>query len=269
MTKAKAHLSDLYRRGASLTLDDGDVGEVEVYLKKLNPIEAKEAREKGNAARARVLMKRKDKDSDIWLDAYTRVIDMEEEERVSLIVAPEVLKRRIEVEVEVAHEDEWLENDYLDGIHEAWQDGLDVQYQSAREKVDDGVEEEELEKGEKEALKAMEEMTRFSDQVDKIMKSETSAIERPIKSYEEEQLIEKAVESLFEKESYDAWVDAFLAARIYFATRDVNDHAKKHFRTFRDAQEVEPEVLTALLEGYRKVELVDLEVKGSEQSPTS
>lgn len=258
---ARKHLSDLYRRGIDWTVEDEFTGDsVEVYIKKLNPLETKEAREKGNAARARVLMRRNDRESEEWLNAYSEVFDMSVETRVDKCITLEAMQKRAQVEAELAMADdsEWAKDDYLEGLREAWEDLKNIF-------VDPEIPDDEK----KEAQGVYDELNRFADEVDKVVEIELKALRQPFEHLGEEALIEKAVAAVFEETAYLAWMEKYYYYRTFFSTREREDHKKKTFSSVREVEELEPEVYQQLVKGYKEVELNDLEVKDLEQTPTS
>lgn len=258
---ARKHLSDLYRRGIDWTIKDEKTGdEVEVYIKKLNPLENKEAREKGNAARARILMRRNDRDSDEWLNVYSEVFDMSDEVRIDKCISMKATQKRAQVEAELAMADdsEWAKDDYLEGLREAWED-LRAEF------VDPEIPNDEK----KEAIRVFEELNRFANEVDKVLENEVKALRLPYENMDQDDLMEKTVAAVFEETAYLAWMEKYYYYRAFYSTREREDHKKKHFASVREVEELEPQVYQQLVTGYKEVELSDLEVKDLEQTPTS
>jgi hypothetical protein len=148
----KSHLKDLYRRGKELRLDDGD-GEATVWLQKLSPVDHATAVSRASAARARALMSRNDPDSDDYMSAYGAVIGsgVERETLIRYINLPELGNKEMIIEAEMAAEEEWSKDDYLQGLRDAWNDTLELRYA--------------LEPDDPECKRVFAELTRFADAV--------------------------------------------------------------------------------------------------------
>lgn len=262
MTTKQATLSDLYRRGKNVTITDPGTGvEVEFYLKKLNPLEAKQARDKGNASRARVLMKRKDPESDVYLAAYSEAYDQPRESRIDDILGMKVLQKRqqVEAEVEMTEDSEWAKDGYLSGLRESWDDELRDQF------VDPEIENEDKE----DAVRVFGELQRFGDEVEKVLKHEIAALRRPYEAMSDDELLEKTIETQFEQMGFAAWLDTYHSYRVLLSVRDKDDHSKKVFKHLTEVQELETPVFNTLIDEYSQLEATDMQVKDLEQTPSS
>ena len=116
-------LADLFVRGVEFTIDDGK-GPRQVWLQKLNPLERGLIIRKADAARARTIAGQHDHESEIYLSALGDLAPYELEAKIDMLVQAE--RRRIlpMIEEEFATKEEWLNEDYLQGLQDAWKGGV-------------------------------------------------------------------------------------------------------------------------------------------------
>ena len=125
VNKNKPTLFDLYKLGEDFTITEGDAS-VTVYLQKMNSIQQQKAQRKANAARANVLAMQRDENSEQRAEYETGFVDQfpTQVERVQFLVADRVVKERPKSEAKIANSDKWVEDDYLQGLQESWNDEL-------------------------------------------------------------------------------------------------------------------------------------------------
>lgn len=250
----KRHLRDLYVRGALHTVDDGDGG-VTVYLKKLNLNENEQAVRIGNAAKARTLAAAEDEESDLYQSILLDALEASRETLIGYLTAEPLSKRRESVEAEIADNPEWDKDGYLQGLTDAWNEGL-------REKFSEDPED-------PDAKPVYDALKRYSDEVEAVMEGEAAALAREYEDAPDSELQRQAVKHLIKARSDMAWVDAYRKAELVFAIRDPDDHHVRYYRDIRDLEDLEIPVLLSLLTAYRELSVDPNEGKELEETPSS
>lgn len=254
MTAVKTRkLSDLFRKGKPFTLDDGDGG-VDIYLAKLNPVQTEKAIRKANAHRARYLSSMKDKESDIYLAAANDVWDMEFEELVQYAVADELARRSSAIEAEFAEEAGWMKDDYLQGLHDAWNDGLQEVYFE----TDDEAEKD------PEALRVFQEMEKYSNQVSERMLKEQDALTKDYETKDVEKLREQMIERVIKMQADMAWMIEYRKSEVFFGTYTATTPRKPYFANRQEVDELEETTLTTLI---AEIGTLSVEVEEGKDSP--
>ena len=119
MTKTR-RLTDLYLVGKPLSFDDGTEGEepIEVFIRKLNPVDHERAMRLANSARARTAVNQSDPESEDYQDVMGGLLEYTKEALVVYLVEEERGGRKAVVEAEIEAEEEWEEKDYLQGLRD-------------------------------------------------------------------------------------------------------------------------------------------------------
>ena len=252
----KRHLRDLYVRGAVHTVDDGSGEEpVTVYLKKLNLTENEEAIRLANAARAGVLAAAEDPDSEAFMASLGEAAEIDRSELVEYLIAEPLSKKRDSIEAEIGANPEWNDNDYLQGLTDAWRGG-------AAEKFQENPEDEE-------PKAIFEALRRFSDDVEAVLEGEAEALRHDYDFVSDQDLQLKAAKSLLKARSDMVWVDVYRKAELMLAVRSPEDIKERYFDDLRDLDDLETPVLLDLLRAYREMVVDPQEGKASQETPTS
>lgn len=266
----QARLSDLYRRGAEVTVSDDEAGlEVTVWMSKLNPVEAKDAGRKAAAARARTLLFARDPESDSYMEALGEVMDMSDEHLIDTIIAPDVFKKEAATREELAAGDEWAKDDYLIGLMDSWREEyMEIWVKDADPDWDEATLADWEEK-KAEALRIRAELTRFEDLVRESVNGETEALRRANSSRGREDLEKGVLARLFENKSNEEWLNTYNRWQVYYATRENENRSKRYFQNVQEVIELEPDVYIPLLRSYRALEVEPFEGKSLQETPAS
>lgn len=253
----KRHLRDLYVRGTLHTMNDNTPNEeaVTVFLKKLNLAENEKAIRKANAARAVEMAAAEDPQSEIYLAVLGDAMDTPRENLVEHLISEPLSKKREAIELEIGAKDEWSKENYLQGLNDAWLDGMRERFHTDPD--------------DKEARATFEAMKRFSDEVDVLVEGEAKALRRDYEHTPEEELREKAIKSLLKQRADIIWVDTYRKAELLMATRDEDNHRELYFEEVTDLDELETPTLLNLLKAYREMLVEPQEGKDSEETPSS
>lgn len=248
-------LKDLYVVGKELELDDGQ-GSVTVWLQKLNPVDHETALRKANSRRARTLaMSRMPKDSEEREEYMNQLFDIagDRDQTINFLAQERISERYSAIEAEIAAEDEWSKDDYIQGLKDAWDAELYEVYVTTSESERD--DEKYLE-----AERVHSELARFTDQVAKIIDGELDSLRKDFEEFTEEKLIEKAVNKLIESQANMNWLIEMRKSEIWLGTRD-NKNRERLFKERSEVDELPSEVIGALINGFNELNVDSTEGK--------
>lgn len=250
----KRRLSDLYQHGRDITIDDGDGG-VTVWVQKLSPVDHESALRKANAARARVLSLRNHKDTPEYEAVLVEVQAATTEDIITELVDYGVAQKRLAVEAELAAEEEWDKDDYLQGLKDAWEGGLKDTYATNKE--------------DPEASRVFVELKRFLDTADERIDAERARLERDFADLDREELEERLVDRHLDSEADMEWIKEYRKCEVWLSVRDAEDHSRRYFRERKEIDDLAQEVLTPLVQAYQELSVDVLEGKDSRETPAS
>ncbi len=246
------HLRDLYVRGKLVTLSDGETVEpvegeepvvdpnaVQVYIKKLNMHESEVALRQANQKRAASIAASKDPEHPVYKNVAVDVLDMEADDMREFLVSLPLAEKRESIEAELADNPEWKEENFLQGLTDAWNEGLADRY--AKDPEDE------------EAKPVYENLLRFSDEVAEIVEGERTALLRDLADVSDQELRDRTTVQMLKNRADLDWSDAYRKSELLLAIRDPEDHTKKYFDDLEDLDELEKMTLLRLLAEYRAV----------------
>jgi hypothetical protein len=266
---AKRRLEDLWVRGGFVDFDDGKGDPVKVWVQKLSPVEVNLALRRANAARARIKTVKYHPESDAYMEMWLEVLEWEtKDELVTYLLATAEGNIEDRVEAEMAAEDEWSNEGYLQGLRDSWEGGLKDAYIVDPEGPD-GVE----------ASRVLAELTRFAAAVRERAAPEVEAAKAHLESQDIEDLQDQAMERVIRYRGNAAWLNEMRLCEIFYGTHDAVPDAKqpgkwvasrdRYWTSRADFDGLPNEVLTPLLAKYAELNVDVLEGKGSEGTPTS
>ncbi len=231
-------LSDLYVLGKTVSFDDGAGDPVEVWLQKISPLDHEAALRRANQARAQVLA-RQEADN---IDRDIASLEAEElgpQSRIEYLVLDQVAKKAPALESEIASEEPWSENGYLQGLRDAWTDELAQRYLENPE--------------DPEALHVFSEMKKFTEAVQERIEAEKDDIRADFEGRDEQYIFDKVVEKFLQNRADTVWLAEFRRAEIWLGTRDPKNRRKRYFEERSEIDELSQEVLIRLLTEYRSL----------------
>lgn len=257
MPKTKK-LGDLFVRGVSCTVTDGE-DSVEVWIQKLNPLQQDKALRRANGARARVLSVRKKDEDDLDYLSYVHeaedIINSGRDDCISYLLSEKLGTIYQAREAELAAEEEWSEENYIQGLRDAWDDGVSEDY--ARDPDDP------------EAKRVFSELKRFAEIVEKEVKKERDALARDFDNKSDEQLAKLVVDRVIEAAADLEWLKEFRKCEIFFAVRHPDNHNKPYFERREDVDDLELETFGQLAQAYNDMRVDVTEGKDSPETPDS
>lgn len=251
---AKKQMRDLFVKGKPVEIRDGE-DYAEVFLRKATPNDEKMAIELADAAKARVLLAFRDKDSSQYLQAVLDADGLTREESIEILITEEVTRKRQQISAELGATDEWAEDNFLEGIMTGWEAEMKERWLADETDV--------------EASRYWDALKKFDQQV---LDAEEAFRALQIKDYDsvaDDDLLDPVVKKLMEIRADAAWYDVYVRSLVRFGCRQVDDHHEYYFQDERDFQELSEEALSRLLRDYRDVTVDPAEGKDSEEIPTS
>lgn len=261
MATKKRRLGDLYITGREFTVnDESGLEPVTVWLQKLNAIEAEHCLRRAGAARSRVFMKCRDKESLEFQDIYSDMIGFERDTLVGLVIREQVAEAVSSAEAELAAEDEWSKDGYLQGLRDAWvgEDGA--------EGLSRAYEDGEISEQYDEAKRTLDELTRFSTSAQKRADVRIEAIKRDYATTSLDELRERAVEQNIGTRADSAWFTEYRRSQLFYGAREVDNHAKRYFEKREEVDQLAAPLLEQLYNEFE--DLMVSVVEGKDLPPT-
>lgn len=239
-------LTDLFVEGTTLTIDDGKGEPVELYIRKITPLDAEEAYRAANASRSQALAMRTQPDDPIYQIIQRRCEEATKEEMVESLVESEVAKRQPILEAELESEEKWSKDDYLQGLHDAWESKLKKKHFTEPDEETEHV---------------LAEMTAFKDELDKRLTKEQEAATKDINSLSHVKVKDRYFDAQIERQGEIAWLTEFRRQELFHAVRDAADHDVRAFESAREVDASSPELVKKLRDAYNNISVDPTEGK--------
>jgi len=243
-------LADLFVVGKEHTITDPNGRTVTVWLQKLNTAESDEAFRRAQAARAVVLSAQYDHDSSYYGAALMDVFTLGDtkEALVEFLIGPERAQLAITRDAEMAADEEWSKDNYLQGLRDAWENGLSAEFARDPEHED--------------AARVFGELKRFADAVDAVVEDEVANLRAGYDNMTVDQLRDEAVKANLDAKSNVAWLTEYDRCEVWLGTRDMADHTEKYFSSRAEVDALQPETLIDLRVATRSLRIEVVEGKG-------
>lgn len=248
----KKRLGDLYRTHVTVECDDGAGDKIPVSLVKISRLDNERVQTACNALRARVLMRRNDREHDLWLETYGEVADRDRDDLIRFLARDDVNRRRLSAEAEEAAQPRWSDDDYLDGLRTAWTDGLMDTWAAEPEDPD--------------ARRVFDELAAYNTAVENRMQGVEDDLVADYEHLDDEELRGRVTNKLIEATANMAWLKEHDLLRLYYATRDPLDRSKRYFAHPDEVRDLDERIYTQLLLAYEDLSLDVIE--GKERPPT-
>jgi len=250
MTKRR-RLSDLYVVGEEVTFEDPEGDPIVVWVQKLSPVQHESVLRDSGAARAPILALKRLPVGHDDLDPY----ESELEESLRQLSVAEILSAKKEgtiraaKEDEVAAEDEWDKENYLQSLTDAWQDPLMAEWAKDNEHV--------------EAKRVHDELERFNEQVEKKVKGEMRHVLKDYENMDKEEAHLEALHQIIDFASDVRWMTEYRRQEVYYAVRVSEDKRRElYFDGVEEVGELSTTVFQRLLKTFQNLAVNPLEVKG-------
>lgn len=254
MARAKRRLTDLYVVGQEVEFDDGEGEPIKVYVRKLNAGQHERALRRANAARSKLLATKKHPDSDEYTNQWSIVEQFARNDLLEYLGEDERQRRAGPIEAELAADEEWSKDGYLQGLRDSWDEGLDLR---AIDVPDDP-----------EVVQVKGEIDRFTALVEKTLTSHVESFLNDLEDTPDEALQQRVFDKLIEVQSSLAWLSEYRSCELWLSVRD-EDRVNEYFRTREEVDGLPNEVVERLMNVYREISVEPLEGKASRQTDTS
>ena len=248
-------LSDLYVRGREVTLDDGTGDPLVVWVQKLNPVEHAQIVRKAGAARSRIIALKFDKESEDYLAIANGLIDAERPLLIEMLAMAERARITPLVEAEIADEEQWKEDQYLQGLFDAWNDEVRDRFEAD---ASDG-----------EAKRIHDELGRYLDAVNEKIVEQISFFSEGLETMSDKELLDTALDARLKAAGDTAWVNEYYRSEVWLATRDAEDHKKRLMQNREDVDSLMGEAYETLAAALRDLAVDPIEGKDSAGIPPS
>lgn len=247
-------LTDLYVVG-----EEFDIDGIKVWLQKLSPVDHETAVRRANGKRARVLAlaraaQENPEGRDPFLNEFYDICE-DRESMIIFIAASEISKDIAAFEAEVADEDEWSKDDYIQGLKDLWNNEMAERF------VMDAEDEE--------AKRVMAELERFQAAVDKRISGENDALKRDLDTFSDSVLVKRGVDVLIEAHADSEWLTEYRKCELWLGVREIKNHGERYFESREEVDRLSIEVLSALVLAYQGLNVDVVEGKDSEEPPAS
>lgn len=239
-------LSDLYVTGQELTIDDGKGEPVTVYIRKISPLDAEEAYRAANAAKVRAVAAKTDPEDLTFQIISDRVERAAKEDMVAQLADHELQRKRLLLEAELEAEDKWSNDEYLQGLHDAWESGMKKKHFTDPDA---------------ETKRIHDELEAFNAELEKRMEREMVSIKKDLETLSARKLKDQFFDAQFDRQGEIAWITEYRKQELYFAVRDPEDHSAKAFESPQEIDGLEPQLIEQLREAYVSLSVDAMEGK--------
>lgn len=252
MQLTKRRLTDLWVVGRLLDVDDGDGDPIQIWLQKLNQIELNDTTRRCDAQRARMLAVRGNQDSDEWQALENAVVDYARangpEQVVEFLLIEDRPKVQRNHESRIANEEKWSKDNYVMGLRDAWQDGLDKRWLENNDDL--------------EPARVKAELDKFLAEVNEAVENEMDALRDGYKSMHQEEIDAKMAERLLEMEANQEWMKELWKCQLFYSIREPDNHAR-YFDKLDEVNALSIKAFEFLRDAYQNLEVDVLEGKDS------
>lgn len=246
----RRRLGDLYVVGQEMTFDDGKGEPVVVWLQKPNPVEMESIFRRASAAKNKFQKAASNRDSEEWnaFESQVRAFD-ERTTLVDLVIHEDLAKAQVRIMSQVEAEDEWSEDDYLQGLYDLWigqdeEQGLQLTFATDSDHP--------------EAKRVHDELTRFDGQVRELLEAEEERLRSSWDAAPDDELYVKATEALLKRELERHFVAEYERQQLFYGVREPTDHGKRYFATLEEVDQLPSEVNVQLRLAFGAL-MVDLQ----------
>jgi hypothetical protein len=232
-------LSDLYVVGKEATIEAPE-GSVTVWIQKLSPVEHDTALRRANARRAKTLAISRLHEDGEARDSFTNElfdIAPDRDTVIDFLVGEEVAKIYAAREAELADEEKWSKDDYIQGLKDSWLEEMYDRYVTDPE--------------DEEALKVKSELDRFQGELNKIIEGESKTFRKDFEAMNDDKLTKMATDKLIEGHANMEWLTEYRKCEVWLGTKENAKSKKSYFQNREEVDSLANEVLGQLIEAYQ------------------
>lgn len=251
----KRRLQDLFVTGKEVSINDGSGDPVVVWIQKLTPVDHETAMRRANARRALFLSIRRMPETEEYQACAMDVYEADDDALIAEIVEGELAQKRLAIAAELAADEEWSKDDYLQGLEDAWTENLNERYNEEPE--------------DPEAKRVFIELKRFADTVDERLADEREALMNDRSGYDRDELEQIVIKERIETLADLEWMKEYRKCELWLSIRESEDHSKRYFRQRADVDDLAQQVLSPLVVAYQELQVDVVEGKDSGEIPDS
>jgi hypothetical protein len=252
ISPVKRRLSDLFVTGEEIEFDDGTGEPIKIWLQKLTPAETQMAVDKSRPSKTKIIsIKKLPDDHHLKLRYLDELESAGLEEKIDFIkylIQPKLEEARISAQERVASEDEWVKDDYLIGLQQAWNEDLQEKWVNQDEESD-------------EADRVYDELKRYTDQVYKEVEAAEKELINELDDLSLEALQRRAVNRLIESHGDNVLISEFRKQQLFYAVRDADDKKNRYFENIEEIDTLPAVIYTRLLTAYGEIAVDSFEGK--------
>ena len=243
----RRRLTDLYVVGKELSFNDvqDEDGEpIKVWLSKLSPVQQRDAADNATGARAKLLALKQNPDSDprqvaVFVEQLEDLGVKDRESKIEFLMAPKLAEARASAEARIGSEGKWAEDDYLNALQKAWNDGLNEKFATNSD--------------DEEAKRVYDELVKFTEEVNDAVDEDRENIALEFTHFSDDELSKKVLERAIDAEADFAWVNEFSRWQAFYAVREIDDHKQQYFVDRQEIDELDAKILNEILTEYNKM----------------
>lgn len=239
-------LENLYTQGKLVDVSPEKDGSVEVWIRRLGPKHHQTAVRKANAER--IKFKSLPRDNEDVLPVVEEVSKMSREDRIDLLIEIEVAPDKEKIEQELSEEEEWSKDDKLQGLMDAWNDGLLEEWLKGEGKRSE------------ESEHVFNEMNRFTEQVNEKVEGRRKSARRQFEDMSDDELFDKVFEILIDREAGLLWLRVFREHQILFGVCEP-ETKKQMMEDVEEVQNLPIELWQIFLAAFEDLALTAKDVK--------
>ncbi len=251
--KKRRTLKDLYVKEIVLTLDDDKNDPVDVLIRKMSPVDYETAYRKANALRATILAVNND-ESDYYRSTMNEIVEMDRDALINYLSDAGTAKELPVIEGEVAGNEKWSKEEYIIGLMDAWEGGLQQKY--AEDPEDD------------EAKAVFELMKEYQEEVDAAIVAHSETLRAAFALQPDEDLQKQATRDMLKLNADLAWMNEFRRWEIFLSCLDP-DTKERVFTNRSEIDDLAPQVLNQIAAKIESLVVELTEGKDSSQPATS
>lgn len=243
----RRRLTDLYVVGREVSFEvpgAEDEEPIVVWLSKLSPIQQRDSADSATSARAKLLALKNDPDSNPRQIAVIReqLEDLGIKDRSNMIdflISPKVQEAFAANESRIGSEGQWAENDYLNSLQKAWNEGLSEKYATDEDDED--------------AKRVYDALLKFTEEVREATEEDRENLKLEFEHDSDAELADKCLARAIEAEADFAWVNEFSRWQVFYAVREPDDHKQQYFIDRAEVDNLDAKILNRLLTEYNEM----------------
>ena len=272
-TKGRAHLSDLFKVGKEVVVEDSEGEEYPLWVQRPTALQQDEAREAANARMIRIKQQYDKKEGDRYVTLAQTMSEVEDlETLLDMRVQYKGAALREQAFQEILYGEkgsDWqLDNKYLSiitAITDRWDEIARYNQQMEEGGAPDRIRGEEDEQMRDLMDKQEEFQAEVKERIEELTEEETKLHKnKPLA-----QLRNEVVKESIETEARLYWYETYQIQMLHYACRELDDHELFYFASAEDVLELPTYIRQSLYREYEELERGSEEVKNSLSLPNS